>query len=190
MPASAKRKIAIYLLILGWLAPLPASAGPYAAVVKYADLDLQSEEYVLSAEILYRLSPKAIDALKNGVPLFWALNIKIMRQRDFWPDETIAEKSLRFRIQYQALLNVYRVRNEDSGEGGNFSSLASALDALSTIHSMPIAARTMLTPGLRYTAGIRVVFDRELLPLPLRPFAYLNSQWYLSSDWYLWHLNN
>lgn len=190
MPASAKRKAAACLLILGWLAPWPASAGPYAAVVKYADLDLQDEEYVLSAEILYRLSPKAIDALKNGVPLFWAVNIRVKRQRDFWPDETVAEKNLRFRIQYQALLNVYRVRNEDSGEGGNFSSLASALDALSTIHSMPVAARTALTSGQPYTVGMRVVFDRELLPLPLRPFAYLNSQWYLSSDWYLWPLNN
>jgi hypothetical protein len=189
MPASAKRKAAC-LLILSWLAPLPASAGPYAAVIKYADLDLQAEDYVLSAEIFYRLSPKATNALKNGVPLFWAVNIKIMRQRDFWPDETVAEKNLRFRIQYQALLNIYRVRNEDSGEGGNFSSLASALDALSTIRYVPIASRTALPPGAHYTAGIRVVFDRELLPLPLRPFAYLNSQWYLSSDWYLWPLNN
>lgn len=178
------------MLILGWLTPLPASAGAYSAIVEYAELGLQGEEYLLSAEIRYRLSPKAIDALKNGVPLFWAVNIRVKRQRDFWPDETIVEKSLRFRIQYQALLNVYRVRNEDSGEGGSFSSLASALDALSTIRYVPVAAKSELAAGERYTAGLRVVFDRELLPLPLRPFAYLNPQWYLSSDWYSWNLKN
>jgi hypothetical protein len=190
MPASVKLRAAAGLLVLGWVAPLPASAGAYAAIVNSAELSLQDEEYVLSAEVRYRLSPRAIDALKNGVPLFWAVNIRIMRQRDFWPDETVAKKNLRFRIQYQALLNVYRVRNEDSGEGGNFSSLASALDALSTIHYVPVAAKSALAAGERYTAGMRVVFDRELLPLPLRPFAYLNPQWYLSSDWYIWPLNN
>lgn len=178
------------LLIWGGLAPVPASAGAYAAVVKYAELTLQDEEYLLSAEVQYRLSPKATDALKNGVPLFWAVNIKVKRLRDFGWDETVVEKNLRFKIQYQALLNVYRVRNEDSGEGGNFSSLVSALDALSTIRYVPVMDKSVLTSGERYIAGMRVVFDRELLPLPLRPFAYINPQWYLSSDWYLWNLKN
>jgi hypothetical protein len=190
MLSFAKRKAAIGLLLWGWLAPAPVSAGPYAAVVKYAELTLQDGEYLLSAEIQYRLSPKARDALKNGVPLFWAVNIRIKRQLDFWWNETIAEKNLRFKIQYQALLNVYRVRNEDSGEGGNFSSLASALDALSTIRYVPIVSKSALAAGERYIAGMRVVFDREMLPLPLRPFAYINPQWYLSSDWYLWNLKN
>jgi len=35
-----------------------------------------------------------------------------------------------------------------------------------------------------------VLFERELLPLPLRPLAYLNPQWYLSSGWYLWNMKN
>lgn len=190
MPAFIKHKATLLLLFGVWLTPAPALAGAYAAIVKYAELSLQDNEYLLSAEIQYRLSPKATDALKNGVPLFWAVNIEIRRWRDFWRDELIVEKNLRFKIQYQALLNVYRVRNEDSGEGGNFSSLASALEALSTIHYVPVLSQSALTHGERYTAGLRVVFDRELLPLPLRPLAYLNPQWYLSSDWYLWNMKN
>lgn len=190
MLSFAKRKAAIGLLLWGWLAPAPVSAGAYAAVVKYAELTLQDGEYSLSAEIQYRLSPKARDALKNGIPLFWAVNIRIKRQLDFWWNETIAEKNLRFKIQYQALLNVYRVRNEDSGEGGSFSSLASALDALSTIRYVPIVSKSALASGEQYIASMRVVFDREMLPLPLRPFAYITPQWYLSSDWYLWNLKN
>jgi hypothetical protein len=186
----AKRNTAMLLLIWAWLMPMPVFAGPNAALVKYAELTLQDEEYLLSAEIQYRLSPKAIDALKNGIPLFWAVKIQIWRQRDFGWKETVVEKNLRFKIQYQALLNIYRVRNEDNGEGGSFSTLASALDALSTIRYIPILNKSALTSGERYIAGIRVVFDREMLPLPLRPFAYLNSQWYLSSDWYLWNLKN
>jgi hypothetical protein len=190
MRSFAKHKALIGFLIWGCLAPAPVSAGAYDVIVQHAQMTLQDEAYLLSAEVQYRLSPKASDALKNGVPLFWAVNIRIKRQRDFWWDETIVEKNLRFKIQYQALLNVYRVRNENSGEDGNFSTLASALDALSLIRYVPVAGKSALKPGERYIAGMRVVFDRELLPLPLRPLAYINPQWYLSSDWYLWNLKN
>ncbi|WP_024299263.1 DUF4390 domain-containing protein [Methylomicrobium lacus] len=190
MRASARRRAALLFLIWGWLLSAPVFAGDYAAIVKDAELALQDEEYVLSAEIQYRLSPKATDALKNGIPLFWAVNIEIKRQRDFWWDQTIAEKHLRFKIQYQALLNVYRVRNEDSGEGGNFSSLGAAMGALSSIRYVPVLGKSALADDQRYAVGVRVVFERELLPLPLRPLAYLNPQWYLSSGWYIWNLKN
>lgn len=190
MHAYAKPKVALLLLICGLLAPLPVSAGKYDAVVEYAELIAQDEEYVLSADIQYRLSPRAIEALRNGVPLYWAVDIEINRQRDFWWDEHVAQKKLRFKIQYQALLNVYRVHNEENGDGGNFSSLAAALDALSSIHYVPVLNKSALSAGKNYYAGLRVVFERELLPLPLRSFAYLNRQWYLSSDWYSWELKN
>jgi hypothetical protein len=190
MRSFVKLKALVCFLLWGWMMPAPASAGAYDAIVNEAELVEQDGDYLLSAEIQYRLSPKASDALKNGIPLFWAVNIRIKRQRDFWWDETVVEKNLRFKIQYQALLNVYRVRNEDSGEGGNFSSLASALGALSFIRYVPVTRKAALIPGEMYIAGMRVVFDRELLPLPLRPLAYINPQWYLSSDWYLWNLKN
>lgn len=190
MRAYARCKAAPWLLLLGLLASPPACAGKYDAVVKSAELTAQDEDYVLSADIQYRLSPRAIEALKNGVPLFWAVDIEINRRRDFWWDERVAAKKLRFKIQYQALLNVYRVYNQDNGDGGNFSSLAAALDALSSIHYVPILKQSALRDDERYQAGLRVVFDRELLPLPLRSFSYLNPQWYLSSDWYSWELKN
>jgi hypothetical protein len=36
--------------------------------------------------------------------------------------------------------------------------------------------------------AVKVNFDRDALPLPLRPIAYIDPQWYLSSDWTLWPL--
>ena len=34
----------------------------------------------------------------------------------------------------------------------------------------------------------KLQFDGDLLPLPLRPLAYIDKQWFLSSDWTLWSL--
>ena len=190
MPASAKHNTLVLLFLCSFLLPLPAVAGAFAATIKYAYLTLNDGEYLVSAEIEYKLSPKAAEALKNGVPLYWAVNIRLQRQRSFWWNETIVEKKLRFRIQYQALLNIYKIHNEDTGHSDNFSTLAAALDALSTIRYIPLLNRSDLLHEESYVAGIRVIFDRELLPLPLRPLSYINPQWYLSSTWYLWNLTN
>lgn len=190
MRASAKSNTLLLLFMWSLLLPQPTFAGTYATTVTYADLTLNNGEYLVSAEIDYQLSPKAVNALKNGVPLHWAVNIRVQRQRSYWWDETIVEKNLRFRIQYQALLNTYRIHNEDTGQSEDFSTLAAALDALSTIRYIPLMARSDLISGNNYLAGIRVTFDRESLPLPLRPLSYINPQWYLSSPWYLWKLTN
>lgn len=167
-----------------------AFAGGYASHINYADARLQDGYYLVSAGIDYTLSPKATEALKNGVPLHWAINLRVQRERLFWWNEAIVEKNLRFRIQYQALLNTYRVHNEDTEESEDFSTLSAAMDALSTIRHIPLMTQSDRIPGERYVAGIRVMFDRELLPLPLRPLSYINPQWYLSSSWYVWNLAN
>jgi hypothetical protein len=190
MRALARPNTQILLFLLSFLLPHPAFAVSYAAVIKYAHVTESDEYYLMSAEIEYKLSPKATEALKNGVPLHWEVNIRVKRHRSFWWDEKLVDKNLRFRIQYQALLNTYRVHNEDTGESNDFSTLSAALDALSTIRYIPLVNRMDLIPGNSYGAGIRVKFDHELLPLPLRPLSYINSQWYLSSNWYLWNLIN
>lgn len=174
---------------------LNAAKGPALSVaegfgvsVKNAEINLQGDSYRLSADIDFRLSPRATEALKNGVPLFWDIHIKTLQHRDYFWDSTLANTAIRYRIQYHALLNMYRVRNEGSRELYNFSTLAAALDLISTIRDYRVLERSAYVPGKRYTVGIKVTLDRDALPLPLRPVAYGNPQWYLSSDWTLWPL--
>ncbi|MGZ8195427.1 MAG: DUF4390 domain-containing protein [Methylosarcina sp.] len=181
-------KLLLFLGIWGWLSTVSASANPRSVTVNSAEMHPQGSTYLLSAEIGYRLSAKAIEALRNGISLFWDIRIRIQHQRKYLWNTTIAEKELRYRIQYHALLNMYRVRNENSGEVYNFSTLPAALDLMSSIRDIPIVSRAKLDPKNRYIAKLKVSFDRESLPLPLRPIAYLNPQWYLSSDWYVWSL--
>jgi Domain of unknown function (DUF4390) len=188
MHCSANVKAFFALCLLGGLLSHSAGAGTPAVTVKKAELNLKGDSYLLSAEITYQLSAKALDALQNGIPLFWSVHIKVQKQRDYLWNKTLINKKLRYRIQYHALLNMYRIRNEQSGEMANFSTLAAALAMMSSIQDTPLLKKTEVDPENRYIAGIKVAFDRESLPLPLRPMSYLNPQWYLSSDWYLWSL--
>jgi hypothetical protein len=156
--------------------------------VKNVDIALQGNNYVLSADISYRLSARAKEALQNGVSLFWDIHIKTLQHRDFFWDRTLINAGIRYRIQYHALLNMYRVKNEGSGELYNFSTLSAALDSMSTIRNFNVMNKASYAPEKSYAIGIKVTLDRDALPLPLRPIAYTNPQWYLSSDWTLWPL--
>ena len=143
---------------------------------------------MLSADIGYQLSEKATEALRNGVPLFWDIEIKLLQRRNVLWNKTLVDTAIRYRIQYHALLNMYRVRNEGDGTVYNFSTLSAALDLMSAVRDFPLIAESELAPEKQYLLAVKVNFDRDALPLPLRPIAYVDPQWYLSSDWTLWPL--
>ncbi len=174
--------------VLLWLLPFSGYADEFAAEVKQAKITLQSNSYVLSADIVYQLSEKAKEALQNGVPLFWNIQVKMLQHRNVLWDKTLVDTAIRYRIQYHALLNMYRVRNEGNGEVYNFSTLSAALDLMSTVRNFRVIEKAELAPEKQYLCAVKVDFDREALPLPLRPIAYIDPQWYLSSDWTLWPL--
>jgi hypothetical protein len=173
--------------VLLWLPPFVGYADEFAAEVKQAEITLQGDSYMLSADIVYQLSEKAMEALQNGVPLFWDIQVKIQQHDVLW-NKTLVEKAIRYRIQYHALLNMYRVRNENSGEVYNFSTLSAALDLMSSVRDFRVTDKADLDLEKQYLLAVKVNFDRDALPLPLRPIAYIDPQWYLSSDWTLWPL--
>jgi len=171
-----------------WLLPFSGYANEFTAEVRQAGVTLQGDSYVLSADIVYQLSGKAMDAMQNGVPLFWDIQVKVKQQRDFLWDKTLVDTAIRYRLQYHALLNMYRVRNEGNGEVYNFSTLSAALGQMSAVRDFRLLEKAELAPEKQYLGAVKVSFDREALPLPLRPIAYIDPQWYLSSDWTLWPL--
>lgn len=186
MPITVICKTYLWLGILLLLLPVRGHADGFAAVVKSVQMDVRDDSYVLSANISYQLSEKAKEALQNGVPLFWNIHIKIHRPRHILWNKTLVETTLRYRLQYHALLNMYRVINENSGAIDNFSTLPAALDLMSNLRDIHMIAQSDPAREKQMLIELKVEFDRNALPLPLRPIAYLNRQWYLSSDWTVW----
>jgi hypothetical protein len=188
MRGSLSNKAAIVLCSLLFLTPALVYPRNTGVIVKNAETSLLGDDYVLTADIDYQLSEKAIEALNNGVSLYWTYQFRIRKHRDFLWDNTLVEKSFRYRIQYHALLKMYRVSNESNGSVDNFSTLQAALDLLSTLRDYRLIEKIKISDKESYVAGMKITFERDALPLPLRPIAYTNSQWFLSSDWYLWPL--
>ncbi len=191
MRAFSSVKLGVLLIILAM--PNAASAQPEPGnggevKVKDAVASLLGDDYVVNAEIEYKLSKRATEALKNGVPLLWTYRLRVEEVREYLWNKTVVEKNFLYRLQYHALLNVYRVKNESNGAVSNFSTLQAALDLLSVLHDFRLVEKDKLSDSAVYLAELKISFERDALPLPLRPIAYMNAQWYLSSDWYVWPL--
>ena len=168
--------------------PVLVNGADFSSQIKQVDIVQRGDEYLLSATIDYQLSEKAKTALQNGVPLYWQLLIKVQKYPSFFWDKSWLKVGKRYQLQYHALLNMYRLKNEDNGDIHNFSTLASALELMSVVNDLPVVNKVLLDPEQKYFCFIKLSFEREELPLPLRPFAYIDSQWYLSSDWISWPL--
>ncbi|MEI7841180.1 MAG: DUF4390 domain-containing protein [Methylococcaceae bacterium] len=180
-----RQLVLIFSLVIGFNA---AHANEFAAEIKHAETVVQHGDYILTADLDYHLSPQANEALQNGVPLCWKINVKLQQQHDFWFNQTLSKYALRYRLQYHALLNMYRVRNENTGEVQSFSTLAAALNVMATVRDVRVIAAKDVLADAHYSVGIQVIFEDEKLPLPLQTQVIANPQWQLSSDWTYWNM--
>lgn len=165
-------------------------ADNYGFLVKRAELVSVGDSYVLNADVDYRFSEAAIDALEHGVPLTVVARLKIKRQRDYWLDETVLSASRRFRIRYHPLAKTFQLLQENSGVPQNFAGLSALLDAMGEIRGWEVTPASALEKGNIYWANLAVSLDTEALPLPLRPVAYVSPSWYLGSPWFQWRVEN
>jgi hypothetical protein len=175
------------LLGLSCLFSSPILATPFSAQIKSAELTQQNGWYLLDADVDYVLSPTAKEAIQSGIPLVWYLKIQLQQIR-YFHNKTLTKINYDYKIRYHALLNSYSVSNDSTGSQKKYTTLSEALDALSRIRELKVIPVAAVKKNKLYEVAIRLEFDKEQLPAPLRPVAYLNSEWNLSSDWYLWQL--
>ncbi len=176
-----------WLLVVGLLAaPLETLAAGFH--VKGVQTHVVDDVYLLDASMDLELSGAPLEALENGVPLYIVVDIRVLRERAYWPDERVATLTQRYRLEYHALSKRHVLTNVNAGVSQTFDYLDDALSALGTLSNYPLIDRGLLRAGEQYRGTLRARLDIERLPAPLRPLAYLSSQWRLSSDRYRWSL--
>ena len=159
-------------------------ANEFSTRMKQVSLQPYGQWYQLKVVTNFNLSPVAIKALQSSIPLVWCLELKLQRIGFIW-NKNLFEAQYCYKIQYHALLKTYSIRHK---EPQYFHDVTSALKALSVIEKVTMIKSSEMKADENYKLQVKWQFDREALPLPLRPLSYLDSQWDLSSDWtlYLW----
>ncbi len=162
-------------------------AEEYRAVVYNVIVTPENKWYKLSADINYYLSPTAKEALQKGILLSWVVKVKVQQRGWLW-DTTLEEFEMGYKIQRHALLNLYSVKKLNNDATDMFTSLTAALGSISKIRNLSVIEKHSILAEKNYQIAIKVLFDREALPVPLRPMSYFNAEWALSSPWSLWQL--
>jgi hypothetical protein len=183
----ATRAMAGLLLIGAWLAAGNAEAAK-GFFVRGAGAVLINKVYHLDAVVDYQFSDEALQALQKGMPLTVALDIEILRNRDYLWSKSIAELHQRYQLRYETLTHRYIVSNLNSGAETSYLTREAALFALGHITGLPLIDQQILENGQEYTARLRAYLDAEELPVPLRLLGYISSAWNMSSEWYSWSL--
>ncbi len=181
----SKDKRYIFLFML--LSAMPAFA-QYGAVIDDVQIEETDHVLFLNAKLDHRLSPLAKESVQKGITLGWSVDIRVKQKRWFW-DKTIKNLSIKYQIKNHALLNLYSVKNMKTGVSTMFSTLTAALNSVSQIRSLELLSKEEISDDKTYYVAMQLMFDREGLPVPLRPTSYFDSQWDLSSEWVIWPLN-
>ena len=182
MSSQAARLTGLWLLLWSGL------TGAADFLIHDVQINRTATRYLLNMQIDYRLSETALEALSNGVPLTFEVQVLVEKVwGSFW-EPSLTELKLRRQIRYHALTGLYRVVDLQSGEEESFVTQDAALHALGELQRLQLAFRQDLVPDTEYHVRLRAELDIESLPLPLRPLAYLNKGWKLTSGWSQWPL--
>jgi len=172
------------------LTPAHAKDKDEAFTIRSVETRLVDQVYTLSAKIDFKFSAPALEALKNGVPLLVLIDLEVEKQRKWWLNKDIADLQQGYLLLYHALTEKYIINNLNSGAQENYDSLDSAINALGTIENLPILDANLTEDNGRYIVSMHAYLDLEALPAPMRPIAYISSQWRLESEWYEWPLQH
>ncbi len=176
----------VLLLALSLL--LPGLTQARGFTVRSVETRLQEGVYQLNTRIDYRFSEEAQKALQSGIPIILLLDIELEKERSWWWNKTVATLQQGYLLIYHALTEKYIVNNLNSGAQHDYTSLDASLSALGRINGLPLIDSALLNKGSSYRVKVRVHLDIESLPAPMRPLAYISSDWQLASDWYTWPL--
>ena len=179
------RLLATWLLVSG---ALPALAQQGQFEIRQVATAVDDGVLYVNADIDYRLSDIALDALQNGIALTFELRFLVERPRRWRPNKDVAELRQRYELRYRALSDRYIVRNINSGDLMSFGTLEEARRGLGTIRRLPLIDVALINLKKRHTVRVRAVLDTRELAGPLRWIPVLWDDWRLASDWYRWEL--
>ena len=154
--------------------------------IRSAYVERSEGVYLLNATLVFELPDGAREAIREGAPLSFDLDIVVHRSRRLWLDDTVATLQQRYELVYHALSERYLLRNVNSGEQVSFATLDAALDSLRVLSNLPIIDQSLIVPDARHEISLRAYLDIRTMPDALRFIVFWARDWRQSTEWYTW----
>lgn len=152
--------------------------------IRYAEVVLREDGYVVNADIELELNPRLEEAVNRGVALHFAAEFSIGTARWYWFDSSIVERRLEYRLSYHPITRSYRLSVGNLHR--SFDTIEEALRSMVRIRNWQIAPADRLQAGVSYNAALRFLHDTSQLPKPFQVTAIGSRDWNLATDWMRW----
>ena len=156
--------------------------------VRSASTEIVDGVHSLDARLQLVLPTEALAALESGVTLTIELQMQLIRERRWRPDNTEAELAVRYELEFSPVAQRYIVRNLNSGDQDSFATLYSALNSLGRVQSLPVIDDSLLAGDRVYRARLRAMLNMQQYPAALRVLFFWRGEWQLQSEWFEWSL--
>ncbi len=181
----ALRALCLTALVLG------ASGVQAQTMTEIAQYQVErvDDDILLSAQVAFDLPPAVEDALLKGIPMYFAMEAELLRERWYWYDKKLRSVERHIRLAYQPLtrrwrLNVSTGAGRDTNQGltlnQSFDSLVDALSAVKRVSRWKIAEATDLDGGQKTKVEFRFRLDLSQLPRPFQIGTLGQSDWDLA----------
>jgi len=150
------------------------------------DVERNSEELALTAQLQFELSSAVEDALLKGVPVYFRVDADILKERWYWSDKMLVSASRQYKLAFQPLTRRWRL-NVGAGAGAatgqglalsqTFDSLQAALASVKRISKWRIASGGDLDASTKYRLDFRFQLDTSQLPRPFQIGVLGHSDW-------------
>ena len=165
---------------MGLALALPRAALADLVPLTNAEVRVEEDLVLLNAEFELSLNATLEEALQRGIPLYFLLEVDIVRPRWYWFDEKVAQHSTQYRVSYLPLTRQYRVASGLLSQ--TFDTLAEVERLIGRVNSRTIARAGELEKGSRYDVVVRLRLDNNQLPKPFQVNALASRDWQLASE--------
>ena len=192
----------VRMLLGRWLAVVMCLLFAVVPVTSYADalveaaqfrVDRAGEDVTLSAQLRFDLPAAVEDALLKGIPVYFAVEADVLRERWYWTDKKIASAARNMRLAYQPLTGQWRLNvatgAAPAGElvaanapSQTFLSLGEAMATVKQFARWRIAALNDTDPSSKYRVEFRFWLDTNQLPRPFQMGVIAQSEWTISAN--------
>ncbi len=144
------------------------------------------DEILISAQIGFELPTAVEEALLKGIPMYFAAQADITKERWYWYDKKVASAERSMRIVYQPLTRRWRLNVTTGGDRAgstglalnqSFDTLSQALSVIKRLFRWKIADASDLDGGGKHKLELRFRLDLSQLPRPFQIGAIGQSDW-------------
>ncbi len=189
MPAWLKHKLSSFIIFSALFAGFSFTLLFAAEItIHKVTSDVINDIYIINADIDYKLGKKTTEALENGIPLIFYIEIEFQQSRKLIWNKEIVRHNHYMQLEHHQLSDKYVLTNMATSDQFSFNSLNDALVKLGKISKLAITETKNITTEKVLVGRIRTGLDIESLPPPMRIQAWLSSEWRTSSGWFKWKI--